>query len=190
MKNDRVAQFTDPAADGATQQYSVALTWSNYPRSVVGTVQLSAGNTFDVFSRDKVRFGAAGTTGMVSILITNMVSGQSITLSDTITVIDAPLIARPAKMINTRLGRNTAGAIASFVDLKPHGDSTKDFNEPIIIDWGDGQTSNGRLSHGSRGVFTVHGKHKYATANTYHVTITIKDVDGKSVTLTATVVVA
>ena len=189
VKNARVAQFTDPAADGSGQEYSVAITWDNNPRSTVGSVQLSAGNTFDVFGGDKVRFGGAGTTGSVTIKIENLVTGQSLMLTDTITVVDAPLIAGPARTINTRLGRKTAGTIATFIDLKPSKRSARDF-DMITINWGDGQTSTAKLGVGRRGAFNVRGSHKYATANTFHVTITIDDVDGKSVTLTATVIVA
>ena len=67
--------------------------------------------------------------------------------------------------------------------------STSDFS--AIINWGDGNTSNGTIGFDSAlNCFTVSGSHTYAQAGTYSSTVSIQDQWGATATATATAVVA
>ena len=107
-------------------------------------------------------------------------------VAGTFNVADAPLSA-----IGTTL-RASAGTpfttvIATFTDANP-GATLSDYLAPTI-NWGDGQTSAGKITLGNNGTFDVTGTHSYAAAGTFIAGATINDTDGGVTTATTTITV-
>ena len=82
--------------------------------------------------------------------------------------------------ISATHGTLFSGAVATFIDGTPTAKAS-DFT--VSINWGDGSHSAGTVTGPSSGQFTVSGSHTYATAGTFHLTVTITDGVDKSVYL-------
>lgn len=173
-----VATFTaDPSGT-----YTATINWGDKSAVATGTVIENASGSYSVEgSHDYVKYG----TYIITVKITNQ-SDKTSTVFSTAKVADAPLTATP---IAISAVRNVAfsGDVATFVDADPNATIT----QTAIINWGDGVSSAGTITQATAGgPFTVAGKHTYAVAKTYTVTITIHDAGGAKATATTAAVVS
>ena len=79
------------------------------------------------------------------------------------------------------------GVVATFTDTDPNG-SVNDFT--ASIDWGDGETSSGRIVASGPGAFSVVGRHIYANPGSFSVPVSINDISGASASTVSTAAVA
>jgi uncharacterized repeat protein (TIGR01451 family) len=111
----------------------------------------------------------------------NSTSGVTITDENATaftTVIDAPLTPTNGKPISAKEGRKFTSVVGSFIDADPNGDPS---DYTTLINWGDGQTSAGSLVPDGPG-FDIVGSHRYAEADTFNVSVAIKDTGGATAT--------
>jgi hypothetical protein len=88
--------------------------------------------------------------------------------------LDQPLSASPSTFAVTP-GVSFSGAVASFTDTDPASNPN---SYRATIDWGDGSPpSNGTITVNGTGGYVVNGTHTYTALETYHVTVTISDID-------------
>jgi hypothetical protein len=116
-------------------------------------------------------------TYLLTVKITNQ-SNKTKSVISTAKVADAALAASP---IFISAVRNTAfsGNVATFTDADPNAVATPKATEIATINWGDGTSSAGTITQATAGgPFTVSGKHTYAVAKTFTVTVAIHDLQG------------
>ncbi|MHB8689962.1 MAG: hypothetical protein ACYDHH_01825 [Solirubrobacteraceae bacterium] len=106
----------------------------------------------------------------------------------TATVSDAVLTAGASVGISATKGTPFSGTVATFGDGNtnaPAGDFT------ATISWGDGTSSSGTLTAtGTAGQFSVSGTHTFSTGGALSTSVLVNDVDGASVTVPGSAVVA
>lgn len=84
-----------------------------------------------------------------------------------------PPIAATGTDLNATEGASATRTVATFTDPDTSAAASE---YAATIDWGDGSTSAGTIS-GGNGSFTVTGDHTYAEEGSYHLSVTITDVD-------------
>lgn len=164
-----VATFTaDPAGT-----YTATINWGD-KSTTSGSVVVNGSGSFAVTgAHDYLKAG----TYLMTVKITNQSSKTALAVS-TAKVADAALSASPIFISATR---NSAfsGNVATFTDADPNAVATPKATEIATINWGDGTSSAGTITQATAGgAFTVAGKHTYAVAKTFTVTVTIHDVQG------------
>jgi hypothetical protein len=177
-----VATFTDADPNGTAADYSATVTWDDGHTST-GTIQLLFGNTFGVYADNNVPYAEEGTYG-VSVTI-NDLGGSQATVTSQVLVSDASLSATGSSISATE-GSAFSGQVASFSDADPKG-ALGDYS--AVIDWGDGQTSPGKIAVGPGGSFVVNGSHTYAEEGNFTVSVKIVDA-GAPVSASGSAVVA
>ena len=105
--------------------------------------------------------------------------GSSVTLSNRVTVTDAPLTAT-GLVLQTVEGQSFSGSVATFSD---QGSDAASYT--ASIQWGDGSSSSGTVSGNS-----ILGSHVYLEEGTYSVSVRVFDDGGSSVTALALTQVA
>lgn len=178
-----VATFTaDPSGT-----YTATINWGDKSAIGSGTVVVDGSGSYSVEgAHDYTRAG----TYTITVKITNQ-SNKTSTVFSVAKVADAPLTSSP---IAIGAVRNVAfsGAVATFVDADPNAVASPKPTETATINWGDGRSSVGTIAQATAGgPFTVTGKHTYAVAKTYTVTVLIRDTQGGAkTTATDTAVVS
>jgi ELWxxDGT repeat protein len=175
-----VATFSDPDLKAGAGAYTATITWGDGHTST-GRVLATGGGTYSVAGTHT--YAAAGTK-TVSIQITRASCG-SVSAITTVTVTDAPLSATATKSRGVK-GQTITLTLGTLHDANSYA-TPADFT--VLINWGDGQTSNGTLTPKTTGGVIVSGSHKYTTLGTFTVTATIKDRGTQAVIIKPTIVV-
>jgi hypothetical protein len=175
-----LATFTDGDPWGVKGDYKATINWGDGTSSagtlkenVFGAWNVSGTHTYNVEKGYKV-----------SVTITDK-GGASTTVSDTVTIADAPLFAT-GRAVKAVEGTSFTGVVATFDDAYPFGVAG---NYSATINWDDGTSSAGTIVANGDG-FDVMGTHTYAREGVHKVTVKIKDVDGSTATATGTARVA
>jgi hypothetical protein len=85
-----------------------------------------------------------------------------------------PALSATGTPVTSTVGGTFTGTLATFTDTADP--DTDPFDYSATIDWGDGHTDAGSVSHGAGG-FTVTGTHSYATEGIHTATLTITDMN-------------
>jgi hypothetical protein len=168
-----VASFTDANKSAAAGDFTATITWGDGHVSA-GTVAAN-GSRFDVSGTNT--YAEEGSYA-VAVQVADK-GGNTTTVNNTMTVADAALTATGAPTITGTAGVALGNVtVATFTDAGGAEDAS---HYTPTINWGDGTTSTGTVTATSNG-FRVSGSHTYTAAETYNVSVTIKDEGGSSTT--------
>jgi large repetitive protein len=164
--------------DGSAVQ---SVTPSNPPSACecFGDIGVSASHVYDA---PKV----AGTKYTITVTATDD-GGSTASVTLTAEISDAALTAGAAKSFVAPGAQASTPVVASFTDAAGSQAAVGDFT--ATINWGDGSSSAGTLTHTAAGAFDVKGTHTYATAGTKSLTIKVDDEEGQTLSMTATATV-
>lgn len=165
-----VATFSaDPAGS-----YTASINWGDRSAVTTGTVTGDGNGNFTISgSHDYLKSG----TYFVTVKVVDQ-NNRARTVLSAAKVADAALASTPIAISAVR-GSAFSGDVATFTDADPNAVASPKPTETAIINWGDGTASTGTISQANAGgPFTVSGKHTFAVAKTYTVTITIRDNQG------------
>ncbi len=144
---------------------------------------------YDVYDLVGHIYAEEGTPGNLALSVTETTTTpkSAATVSQPITVADAPLSASAVSTIHPIEGVSFTGTLATFADTDPGGRLGE---YSATIDWGDGTTSAGIVTQpaGPGHSFAVTGSHAYAESGSgssgknpsFPVTVTLVDTDGLS----------
>jgi hypothetical protein len=184
-------QFLDEGSEATSHASPPTNTSADHPLSdpnpYVATIQWGDGNSSTAtLANGGIILGSDGQTfsvnlahlyadeGAYNITVTlnhNGVQSAPVTIAANVAESDN-LTATGVVSITTTAGTPLVNAtLATFTDTYT-GNTASDFG--AIINWGDGQSSNGTVS-GSNGNFTVTGSHTYAAAGNYTIGVAISD---------------
>jgi len=172
-----VASFTDPDVTDTGGTYTASIDWGDgtvTPGTIAGSAgsfAVSGSHTYTALGSDTAKVTITDGDG----------SGQQTSVSDAVSVGEAPIIPSPAQFTVAE-GVALNGAVGGFADQNPNA-SVSDFS--TTISWGDGGSSPGTVSLVSSStagtVFSVSGGHTYPTSSTpgspYAVAIQVTDWD-------------
>jgi trimeric autotransporter adhesin len=180
-----VATFTDAGGPGEALNYKVMIDWGDgTPAGAAGTVTPVAANTFQVAGNHTYAEG-----GGYKVKVTVQDDGATATLgvsaqaSGTAAVADAALQATGVNVTSVE-GNAVTGVLAAFTDTGPGGTAGQ---YKATVNWGDGSPldATATITARSGGVFTVTGKHTYADAGNFPITVMIRDAGGGGVSAAA-----
>lgn len=100
------------------------------------------------------------------------------------TIADAALTAGGQKTISGTAGQSATAVVASFTDAAGGQAKAADFT--ATINWGDNSSSSGTVTQTAAGAFDVSGTHTYASAGNRTLTISVKDEELQTLSLSAT----
>jgi hypothetical protein len=176
-----VASFSDANPAAAPAEFSAVIAWGDGTTSA-GTVTANPAGGFLVSGSHA--YAQVGSYA-VGVSISDA-GGSTATAGGTAAVADAPLTATGRNISGTE-GAAFTGVVASFTDANPNG-TASDYTATIA--WGDGSTSSGTVAADGQGGFTVSGSHTYADAESYPVSVTVKDAGGSTATAGGTATMA
>ena len=134
---------------------------------------------YDVYDATGHVYKEDGTPGDIAPSVTDTSSTPPSTssVSQPITVRDAPLTGVGVGTIDATEGQPFSGTLATFTDADPYG-ALGDY--AATINWGDGQTSAGKITQpgGAGSPFVVSGVHTYALNGTDQVVVTVVEDGG------------
>ena len=166
-----VATFSDPGRTAGA--YTVLITWDDGHTSA-GTVTATGHGTYVVTGTNT--YAHAGSYA-VGVKIGR--AGATATAKGTATVADAPLWAGRVFQ-HVKKGQTTSLLLGTLTDTTPLA-AAGDFT--LLIDWGDGQKSNGTLKANARKTFDISGTHKYTATGSYTLTVTITEKGGQTIAI-------
>jgi hypothetical protein len=97
------------------------------------------------------------------------------------TVADAALAAKSVTTIQAKKNTTFSKTVATFTDADPAG--TANDYVSTTINWGDGNTTSATIK-GTFQPFSANGTHKYTSAGSFQVTVTIRDSGGAARSIT------
>ena len=165
-----IATFTaDPAGT-----YTATINWGDRSAITTATVVGDGMGNFTISgSHDYLKAG----TFLITVKLVDQ-NNRARTVVSAAKVADAALAATPIAISAVR-GSAFSGDVATFTDADPNAVASPKPTETAIINWGDGTASVGTITQATPGgPFTVSGKHTFAVAKTYSVTITVRDNQG------------
>jgi hypothetical protein len=174
--NSFVGGFTDTNYPYTTD-YSVSIDWGDGQTSP-GTVSAYGNGVFDVLGTHT--YAKAGSY-VTKIAVTDA-GGNSGSSSGTAQVADPSLTASGLSIVI--ISKSFSGVVATFRDTNP---SSVSLNFTATIQWGDGTSSAGAVSGTAGAGFSVSSSHSYRKTGVYNVTVSIRDVDGRTAVASTTI---
>jgi hypothetical protein len=168
-----VATVTDPDTNATPGEYSASINWGDGQTST-GTVTGSGGSFTVSGSHTYAEEGSHNVT-VTTTDVDN--SGNAATATSHVAIADAAL---SASGVSKSSPAQFTGTVATFHDQDPAG-TISDYS--VTINWGDGHVTGGTVSSG----FLAKGNHTYGHSGVFHVTVTIKDGGGSTVSTSATI---
>jgi uncharacterized protein (TIGR03118 family) len=161
-----VARFTDADTNTDPAAYAVSIDWGDGKVSK-GTVAVDPAGGFDVSGTHT--YSAPGAFRVVARV--GDADGDSTSIATTSVVGEASISATAATIHATRGKALSNVGVATFTDADP---ALKASAFSATIDWGDGQTSAGKVVAVKGGGFSVLGAHKYAASGAFAVQVAIR----------------
>ncbi len=183
-----VATFTTPDLNSQAGDFTAVVNWGDGNSD---TATVSGGNgSFTV--TDDHTYAEKGSYP-ITVQISDTVTGGSASSSTAATVTDAPLTLTGGFQLGDALSNppNTF-TVATFTDANSNAQAS---DYTALIDWGDGNKSQGYIENAGDGVYLIVAPHNYTLPFgtpgplMRTVTVTLTDADGASATTTSTVVV-
>src|SRR5438105_3139920 len=178
----KVASFVDGTPTAKVSDFTASINWGDGSAPSAGAVSGSQGGPFDV-SGSHIYLDESAAPLSLTVTLHDTVDNEDYPASSTATVSDAPLVAGTFALPagNCVEGAACSLRLASFKDANPNG-AAGDFS--AVINWGDGQSSNGIVSLGNCGSeFCVSGSHPYAEEGSYAPSVQISDIGGSQLSL-------
>lgn len=176
--NGDVAEFRDAVAMAQPGDFHATISWGDGGTSA-GTIT-GANGSFSVTGAHT--YVNAGSYPVTVTLSGNGSNTATASATRTETVEDA-MISGTGYAISASGKKRFSGAVASFTDANPYAKAS-DFSS--TIDWGDGNTSAGKVVASRTGAaFTVDGSHVYGRVGAYLITVQVNDAGGSSLTTIA-----
>ena len=173
----QVATLTDGNPLGTESDFIVPITWGDGHTSI-GTLTALGDGKFSISSENQYE-----TPGTYSFIVKVVdIGGSNLTLSGTVTVLDAPIVPVTGTSLSTTEGSTFSGMVASF-NNSPTA-SASSFS--AVINWGDGNTTTGQIVSLGQGLFGVNGTNIYKQHGSYPVSVSIQDEFGSSATVDVT----
>ena len=167
-----VASFRAAQASGTSVLLSGTINWGDGSALTGGsnvtiTRITSPANAFAVSSSHTY-----GRSGQYPLTVTvNDSLGATVTIANTAIVSDGPLIVFGRELALSG-GAISSRELASFTDSGSTG-RTSDY--AVVIDWGDGAITSGKIRKTPRG-FSVFGSHKYFANTSYSIAVTVTKI--------------
>ncbi len=182
--DDVIGTFNDASSSEDASAFSASVDWGDGSTTSATAVTGAAGAPFDVHGSHV--YAQPGEYQLTIVVATR--SGDSITLSGSVTVANAPLTAVSTSDVGFTAGAPLTPGVARFRDGDPASEAS-DFSS--TIDWGDGTAATSATVVGPPGgPFTLSGSHTYARAGTYSLVVNVTQSDGSHVVLQNQAVVA
>jgi hypothetical protein len=173
-----VASFTDNSLQAFPGELSATINWGDNTGTTPGVVSAD-GKGFDVTGSHTYNFRMTSTVSKpVTVIITDTLTGASVTANSTATVAPAPITIQ-MKNFAVKGGVRFSGTLAAFTDSDPR---INPHFYTAAINWGDGSPKSTGVITGTN-PFTVTSSHTFAPfQNIDLVTVTITDKNGRTVT--------
>ncbi len=179
-----VASFVDGDPILTAASFTATITWGDGHTSV-GTVVANGQSGFAVLGTNTyAQFGNYS----VSVVIQEIQGGNSITVTSTASIADAPITVSGLN-VTAVAGQSFTGQVGIIHDANLLATSGQ---YSIVINWGDGSapdTTSGSAFAIGGGSFFITGTHLYATTGTRSVTVTVHDAGGQTSAATSSVAV-
>jgi len=183
-----VATFDDLNPFALVGDFSATIDWgdgtTSMPDITDGTVTQPGdqGSSFNVLGSHI--YSSAGT---FTISVTFVSAGGSkATITSTAKIADAPLTGSLSQLPNIINGTPLNGEVATFTDGNPLG-AASDFTASIT--WGDGHSSDGKVTALGDGKFSISGENVFATPGSFPLVVKVNDKGGSNLTLNGTITV-
>jgi hypothetical protein len=121
------------------------------------------------------------------VVVTIRDVGGSVAIATSQANVFDPVLIDPGVNIRAASGSLFRGNVASFSSTNARA-TTTDFT--AVVNWGDGQSSEGAIVPSASGGFLVLGDHTYGQSGTFTVSTTVRDDEGNSVSDTSIATVA
>jgi hypothetical protein len=178
-----LATFVDTSPGGQARDYFATTQWGDGSITRSTIVPDPTGDGFDVDGSHAYQHG-----GRFDVTITIVsLNGAETQIALVANVTGPPLLVSigTARTVQATVGVSTAAlVIGTFSDTNPDATAKTVMAK---IAWGDGSDSTGKVVAVAGG-FTVSGSHTYATATTFHPTVTFAD-SGSSIKASTTTIV-
>ena len=184
-----VATFIDPNPKATftvtIDSENPAITASNPTVSATGS-----SSTYVVYAdlegNDMNESGPERDGGGLLLTITDTNDNQVALAASQVNLFD-PVLVDPPVNVSAQVGNSFQATVASF--------STTDLTAPTseftaVVNWGDGQTTDGAIVANGTGKFLVVGSHAYSQTGVFSVSTTIRDDEGQAVSDTSTAAVS
>jgi uncharacterized protein (TIGR03118 family) len=191
QQNEVIGTFTDANPLATASDFTVTVDTGNSPITVsnVAVTQIAGSEptfkvTADLLAEDSGGGGPEQDGGGLFLTIRD-IGGSVAVAASQVNWFD-PVLIDPGINVRTVEGTPFQGKVASFSSSDPRA-TAGEFT--AIIDWGDGQASNGAVvRNGSAGFFVV-GSHTYAESGSFSVSTTVRNDEGQAVSGTSTATV-
>jgi uncharacterized protein (TIGR03118 family) len=178
------AQLADPQI--TSENPDITVSDANIVPVVGTTTSYTYEITADIEGNDSESGGAEQDGGALTIYVYDANDGNATETNTQVYLYD-PVLIDPGVAVQAVAGSAFQGNVATFstTDLKA---GTGEF--AAVINWGDGQTSQGTIVATGAGHFRVVGDHTYAQPGSFTISSTISDDEGKSVSDASTAAVS
>lgn len=180
--NGQVATFVDPDASNTQGTQTATIDWGDGQTST-GTIS----TTSNGFSVSGTHTYATPGFYQYTVLITDTDGDSDIAVGRALVSPSSGDLVAAGKSVNASTTKAFNGSVAVFTDPDP---SATQGTFTATIDWGDGSTSNGQVTSGPHGTYSVTGTHAYSAPGLYTLTIQISDSDGDTGSATGYAAVA
>jgi hypothetical protein len=171
-----VATFTDAGGPEDVSTYKVMIDWGDGTAPTAGTVSAGQGGVFQVTGGHTY-----AEEGHFTVKVTVQDDATTATATGTAAVADVPLTGSPG-ILKVMEGASFSTTVALFRDADP-GAAVTDYH--ATVNWGDGSPVDSKavISALAGQGYLVTGKHRYAWAGSYQITVQVQDGSSSPLTL-------
>ena len=171
-----VASFSDSARRDLAADFMASISWGD-GRESSGVVEALGNGAFRVLGTKTFR-----DAGVYPVTVTiSDARGRTVKARSVARVRNSTLRVE-GRSLTVEAGRVFARVVATLHDGNPLA-AANDFE--VVIRWGDGTRSLGRILRSGPGVFRILGHHRYTKLGLYRVVVRVSDVDGRTVSATS-----
>lgn len=172
-----VASFTAPAAGGSVAtpgRFSAVIEWGDGTTSA-GVITQNWDGSFDISGTHTYhnKYGYVA----LRVALTDSVTGRTVFTQPTLSLDHDPVEVSPGTPdVSTEGDGVVSGTLATFIDEDgPSSDPTRyRVYYAALIDWGDGDVSEGLVSVEPDGTYAVRSSHAYAASGDFDISVLVR----------------